>query len=156
MRCTAPSEVFGLVTGYPVDFIFIPGMGRFPVTFVGGQPPLALIAQSSLAAGAAGSDRLMAYETVRIFAAAAVAPYLGEAAGQLRLVVMTGEQHGSGRTAFGVVFRGCWLTTLSDSVLSAIRSAAIQPDTVAYDCVPDGSLTAADYLFLQEMSSDWL
>ncbi|ACS85011.1 hypothetical protein [Musicola paradisiaca] len=148
---TAPSEAFGLVTGYPVDFIFIPGMGRLPVTFVGGQPPLALIAQSSLASGAAGSDRLMAYETVRIFAAAAVAPYLGEAAGQLRLVVMTGEQQGAGRTAFGVVFRGCWLTTLSDAVLSAIRSAAIQPDTVAYDRAPGGSLTAADYLFLPEM-----
>ncbi|WP_038913495.1 hypothetical protein [Dickeya zeae] len=128
-----------LITGYPFEWLAIPGLGRVACTFLRHQPPLIVVSADALMYldVSAGETPLEVWETVRIFGAAALSRYIGESAQHSQLVVIDSQTDDEDCTLrFAVLGQHGWRRGVAASVEHAINQAALLPDTVACDALP--------------------
>ncbi|MBO8134586.1 hypothetical protein [Dickeya fangzhongdai] len=128
-----------LITGHPFEWLTIPGLGRIACTFIRHQPSLMLVSASALSQSGLLEDAvsLPAWETVRIFGAAALSRYIGENAQHSQLVVIDSLSGGSScALGFAILDRQGWQRHIAASTEQVIRQAVLQPDTIACDYLP--------------------
>nr|WP_278193068.1 hypothetical protein [Dickeya dianthicola] len=128
-----------LITGHPFEWLTIPGLGRIACTFIRHQPPLMLVSAGALSQSGSLADAvsLPAWETVRIFGAAALSRYIGENARHGQLVVIDSPLGGSPcALGFAILGRQGWQRHAAASAEQVISQAVRQPDTIACDHLP--------------------
>ncbi len=130
-----------LITGHPFEWLTIPGLDRIACTFIRHQPPLILVSAGALSQSGRLEEAvsLPAWETIRIFGAAALSRYIGENARHSQLVVIDRLSCGSPcALGFAILDWQGWQRHVAASTEQVIRQAALQPDTIACDHLPAG------------------